>query len=235
MASNDPPANSTRRTPVYVHPASHAGGPSGPTSTVAYGSRLRLRADFPVNLYNPAAQVILRTMQRYGIVLSDGGNIALTAEDDIYTTHKWSELNISSRLFDQAVPSAPLRTQDFSLIDTGPRIVETYDCVRNAEPSASIPNTLTSQIKRTHRNGALLVNLSWLAGGARVDIYRDGVFRTSVDNTNRYAEKLGKNLRPSFVVCNVDTNDCSNAAMAAPHQYIDPPRQRPQQVFQSNK
>ena len=71
-----------------------------PAITIPSGSRLRLRADFPVTLYNPAPQVILRTMQRYGIVLSDGGNIALTAEDDLYNTRKWSELNISLRAFD---------------------------------------------------------------------------------------------------------------------------------------
>ncbi len=116
---------------VYVHPGSHAGGPSGPAGTVAYGSRLRLRADFPVSSYPAAHQVILRTMQRYGIVLADGGNIALTAEGDTYTTHKWAELGIDSRAFDLAVPAAALKVQDFAVLDTGPRIVETYDCIRN--------------------------------------------------------------------------------------------------------
>jgi hypothetical protein len=106
---------------------------------VAYGSRLRLRADFPVNLYNPAAQVILRTMQHYGIVLADGGNIALTAESDLFTTHRWTELGIDSRTFDQQVPGAPVKVTDFAVIDTGPRIVETYDCVRNPDPGGGTP------------------------------------------------------------------------------------------------
>lgn len=121
-------------TRLYVRPASHAGGPSGPEASVPYGSRLRLRADFPVNLYSPAAQVILRTMQRHGIVLADGGNIALTAESDLFTTHTWAELGVNSRIFDQQVPGAPVRIQDFAVLDTGPRIVETYDCVRNPDP-----------------------------------------------------------------------------------------------------
>ncbi len=227
MASNEPPPNSTRRIPVYVHPASHAGGPSGPISTVPYGSRLRLRADFSVNLYNPAAQVILRTMQRYGIVLSDGGNIALTAEDDIYTTHKWSELNISSRVFDQAVPSTPVRVQDFSVLDTGDRIIETYDCVRNAEPALIIPKNLIARISQ-RRYGPKIINLSWQDGTAKVDIYRDGVFRASVNNIGSYSEKPGANIRPSYVVCNFDTNNCSNAVIAMPDRYNDPPRPRPQ-------
>lgn len=227
MASNEPLPNTTRRVPVYVRPASHAGGPSGPTSSIPYGSRLRLRADFPVNLYNPAAQVILRTMQRYGIVLSDGGNIALTAEDDLYTTHKWSELNISSRLFDQAVPGSPVRVQDFSVIDTGDRIIETYDCVRNAEPALILPKNLSARISQ-RRYGPKIINLSWQDGTAKVDIYRDGMFRLSIDNTGSYSEKPGSNQRPSYMVCNFDTNTCSSAVIALPDRYIDPPRPRPQ-------
>lgn len=119
---------------AYVRPASHAGAPSGPENSVPYGSRLRLRADFPVHLYSPGAQVVLRTMQRYGIVLADGGNVALTAESDLFTTHRWSDVGISSRTFDQQVPGTPVRIEDFQVLDTGPRIIETYDCVRNPEP-----------------------------------------------------------------------------------------------------
>ncbi len=228
MASNDPAPNTTRRIPVYVRPASHAGGPSGPITTVPYGSRLRLRADFPVNLYNPAAQVILRTMQRYGIVLSDGGNIALTAEADLYTTHKWVELNINSRVFDQAVPGSPVRVQDFSVIDTGDRIIETYDCVRNAEPSLELPANLLARIMRKNGKGTTYVNLSWDAGSAKVDICRDGVFRATIDNIGAYAEKPGINPKPSYIVCNFNSNHCSNAAVALPDRYIDPPRPQPQ-------
>ena len=116
---------------AYVRPASHAGAPSGPENSVPYGSRLRLRADFPVSSYSPGAQVLLRTMQRYGIVLADGGNIALTAETDLFTEHAWSEVGIDSRTFDQEVPSAAVKIEDFEVLDTGPRIIETYDCVRN--------------------------------------------------------------------------------------------------------
>lgn len=116
---------------LYVHPGTHAGAPSGPTGSVPYGSRLRLRANFPMSGYNNAAQVILRTMQRYGIVLADGGNIALTAESDNYTTHTWTELGIDSRVFDLAVPAQKVFITDFEVLDTGPRIGETYDCVRS--------------------------------------------------------------------------------------------------------
>lgn len=120
---------------AYVRPASHAGAPSGPENSVPYGSRLRLRADFPVSSYSPGAQVVLRTMQRYGIVLADGGTVALTAESDLFTTHTWNEVGIDSRTFDQEVPAAAVKIQDFEVLDTGARIIETYDCVRNPEPA----------------------------------------------------------------------------------------------------
>jgi hypothetical protein len=117
--------------PVYVRPASHAGGPTGPSGTVPYGSRLRLRASFPLTGYNPAARVVLNTMKRYGIVLSDGGTVALTAESDLYTTTRWADLGIDSRVFDQTPGATPLAAADFEVIDTGACIVETYDCVRS--------------------------------------------------------------------------------------------------------
>ncbi|TDR46492.1 hypothetical protein DFR29_10323 [Tahibacter aquaticus] len=123
---------------LYVRPATHAGGPSGPAGSVPYGSRLRLRADFPMTGYSAAAQVILRTMQRYGIVLADGGNIALTAESDRYTTHSWAELGIGSRVFDQTPNAQDVLASDFQIIDTGPRIAETYQCARTAVSADTI-------------------------------------------------------------------------------------------------
>ena len=115
---------------LYVRPGTHAGAPSGPSASVPYGSRLRLAADFPLTGYNPAAQVLLRTMKRYGIVLADGGTVALTAESDRYTTAKWADLGISARVFDQTAGARKLFVSDFQVLDTGARIAETYDCVR---------------------------------------------------------------------------------------------------------
>ncbi len=119
---------------LYVRPASHAGGPSGPVGTVPYGARLRLRADFPLTGYPPAARVILNTLKRYGMVLADGGSIALTAESDLYTTTTWDELGINSRIFDLTAGAAKVEVTDFEVLDTGPRIGETYECERTTIP-----------------------------------------------------------------------------------------------------
>jgi serine/threonine-protein kinase len=93
--------------------------------------RLRLRSDFPLSGYNVAARVLLNTFKRYGIVLADGGNVALTAESDLYTTAQWTdpEIDIDSRVFDQTPGAADVTISDFEVIDTGPRIPETYECV----------------------------------------------------------------------------------------------------------
>ncbi|WP_146151900.1 hypothetical protein [Ahniella affigens] len=119
---------------LYVRPASHAGAPAGPVGSVPYGSRLRLRADFPLTNYSPGAQVILRTLKKYGMVLADGGNIALTAESDRYTTNSWASVGINSRTFDQTSGATKVQITDFQVLDTGPRIAETYNCVPTVLP-----------------------------------------------------------------------------------------------------
>lgn len=120
---------------TYVHPASHAGAPNGSAAKIPYGSRLRLKAGFDVNAFstNVAARVVLRTMQRYGIVLADGGNIALTAEDDMFTTHKWLEFGFDedNTYLEQMLIGVQL--SDFEVVETGARIALTYDCVRTPD------------------------------------------------------------------------------------------------------
>lgn len=123
---------------LYVRPASHAGSPSGPSASLPYGSRLRLRADFPLGGYGPAARVILNTLKRYGMFLADGGNIALTAESDRYTANSWASTGIDSRVFDQTAGASAVAIGDFQVLDTGSRIAETFACVRTVLPSGSL-------------------------------------------------------------------------------------------------
>jgi hypothetical protein len=118
--------NSRMRAGVYVHPASHAGGPSGGSNLPPYGVRFRLRADYPLEtLPSEGARVVARAMQKYGMFLSDGGNIALTAASDTYTTHTWNEVGIDSHSM------YGIKVTDFDVVDLGPTIPLTYDCVRN--------------------------------------------------------------------------------------------------------
>ena len=118
--------NSRIRSGEYVHPATH-GTPatSGPPEAPPYGTRLRLRGDYPVDsLPNPAARVVARAMQRYGMFLADGGQITLTAQSDRFTTSKWPGLLDTRDL-------ASLRPADFEMVEAGERIPLTLDCIRN--------------------------------------------------------------------------------------------------------
>jgi serine/threonine-protein kinase len=117
--------NQRMRAKVYVHPATHAGGPSGPSSAPPYGAHFRLKASFDVSQLSPTAQVVARAMQKYGMFLSDGGNIALTAQSDEDTITKYAELGFGSHDLEA------LKVTDFEVLDYGKPIPLTYDCDRN--------------------------------------------------------------------------------------------------------
>lgn len=116
----------------YVHPASHGTLATSDTdaNAVPYGSRLRLKATFDVDGFsqgNEAKRAILHTLQKYGMFLSDGGGVPLTAESDALTTHKWPELGITAQSLYGIHPT------DFEVVEAGDPIAVTYDCVRTPE------------------------------------------------------------------------------------------------------
>ena len=112
--------------PNYVRPATHGTrSASGDSSAPNYGVQLRLRTDYPLDsLPSDGARVVARAMQTYGMYHADGGNIALTAASDKYTTAKWDGLLGVHDL-------EALSVEDFDVIDHGPAIPLTLDCVRN--------------------------------------------------------------------------------------------------------
>jgi hypothetical protein len=118
--------NARIRKGEYVRPATHGTrATSGPPDAPPYGARLRLRAGYDLDrLPNPGARVVARAMQKHGILLADGGNIALTARSDRSTKAKWAGL-LGPRDLDT------LRPADFEMVDGGERIPLTNDCVRN--------------------------------------------------------------------------------------------------------
>jgi hypothetical protein len=59
---------------AYVWPARHYASEITDTSYPPMGQRFRLRDDFPLEEYAPQVQVILRAMQRYGLILADNGS-----------------------------------------------------------------------------------------------------------------------------------------------------------------
>ncbi|HEY4243944.1 MAG TPA: hypothetical protein VGM88_29220 [Kofleriaceae bacterium] len=108
----------------YTAPATHGTMTSGGSDAPAYGVHLRLRADYPVDtLPSEGAKVVARALQKYGMYHADGGNIALTGASDKFTTAKWDGLLDTHDLRD-------LQVSDFDVIDEGPMMPVTNDCVR---------------------------------------------------------------------------------------------------------
>ena len=116
--------NASIRQGEYVHPATHGtSAAKGPSDAPPYGTRLRLRKDFPIDTLSPGARVVARAMQRYGMFLADGGNVALTAQSDRFTTAKWDQLLGARDL-------AMIQPMDFQMVDGGARIPYDGNCAR---------------------------------------------------------------------------------------------------------
>jgi serine/threonine-protein kinase len=117
--------NARMREKVFVHPATHAGAPSGPSSAPPMGAHFRLKASYDLSQLKPAARIVARAMQKYGLFLSDGGNVTLTAQSDADTVTKYADVEFGVH------DLQALKVTDFEVVDGGPAIPLTDDCVRN--------------------------------------------------------------------------------------------------------
>jgi hypothetical protein len=102
----------------YVWPASHGTRDTTGIGTLAYGARIRLRADVALAGLTPGARVVAVAMQRYGGFVADQGTIALTAAAGDWTG-----------VLDPGDLEA-LAPGDFELVAAPPAVALTLDCVR---------------------------------------------------------------------------------------------------------
>lgn len=60
----------------YVEPATHFAVPGGcnPNDGPPMGTRVRLKADYDISDASPSAQVVLKGMKKYGMILADNGS-----------------------------------------------------------------------------------------------------------------------------------------------------------------
>ena len=108
--------NQFMRAGIYVHPATHSTGPtSGGATAPPYGARLRLKASKDVSSLNAAARVVANALKKYGMILSDGGNITFTAIADDNTAAKWSQVGLGAQ------DMKSLQWTDFEMVDGGQR------------------------------------------------------------------------------------------------------------------
>jgi len=111
--------NAHIRADVYVHPATHIGGPTGGADQLPYGARLRLRGDYDMSkLGSPEAKMVALALQRYGMFLTDGGNLFISATVDVADVMSTSALR-------------GLKATDFEMVDGGTRYRwRDYQCQR---------------------------------------------------------------------------------------------------------
>jgi serine/threonine-protein kinase len=116
--------NDMIRNKKYVAPATHGTNTTGPATSFPYGARLRLRPDYPVDTLSPAAQVVAKAMQKYGMLQADGGQIALMAQSDVLSDVKWADLGFNSASL------TALKATDFEVLQFGPLMDVTFNCQR---------------------------------------------------------------------------------------------------------
>src|SRR4029079_3635468 len=96
----------------YLAPATHSTGVyGGGAHSPPMGMRMRLKASFDINsLPSKGAKVVATALKKYGMLLADAGQDALTAESDQLESTKWSGLLGGNDLSSIAV-------SDFEVVD----------------------------------------------------------------------------------------------------------------------
>ncbi len=119
--------NTRIRRKIYVAPATHStGATTGGSNLPPYGVRFRLKPTFNLTVLTPSARVIAKAMQKYGMLLADGGTVALTGQNDKFTKAKWSQLGITS------MSLVAIKPTDFEVVDFGRPQTWTGNCVRSS-------------------------------------------------------------------------------------------------------
>jgi hypothetical protein len=76
---------------AYVAPATHFAAKSNDPNLPRMGERLRLKADFDVSHFSPAAQAVLKGLKKYGMFVADNGQdwaISVAPDDRIPILHE---------------------------------------------------------------------------------------------------------------------------------------------------
>jgi serine/threonine-protein kinase len=132
---------------LFVFPATHSTGPTSlQMPALPYGAWLRLKwTEAYIDSWvqaNKSGNVhisrVLRALRKHGMILSDGGYIALTWASDKNRAVKWADLGIDAL---SLVGSPPILPTDFDWI-----------VPPGVDPAAFQPVTLTYDCKRVPLN-----------------------------------------------------------------------------------
>jgi hypothetical protein len=96
----------TRR--AYVYPATHFASSKTSENLPRMGERFRLRRDFDVSGFSPAAQAVLKGLKKYGMFVADnGGDWRLSVAPDRRITGLEELRRVKGRDFEVIVPTGP--------------------------------------------------------------------------------------------------------------------------------
>ena len=97
----------------YLWPARHQAGAASNPALPPMGARFRLKSSFSISRYSPQAQVVLRAMEHYGMVLADNGsNWFFQGTQDAWPDSLLSEL--------KTIPSSAFEAVDESSLMIDP-------------------------------------------------------------------------------------------------------------------
>ena len=117
--------NDMLRAKVYVPPATHGTNTTGPTTSLPYGARMRLKTPYAgMSQLSPAAQIVARALQKYGMFHADGGNVPLMGQNDVLGKVKYADVGFDTHAL------MALKATDFEVIEYATPVPVTFNCMR---------------------------------------------------------------------------------------------------------
>ncbi len=83
---------------------------------VPYGARFRLKTSFDVSHFSPGAQVLLKQLQQYGIILGDGGYNWQIGTEDTYRPDAYAAWPVAGSIF-REIYLAGIAPSNFEAVD----------------------------------------------------------------------------------------------------------------------
>ena len=173
----------------YIWPARHVAQSGSCAAPVPFGARFRLKADYDISGFSAQAQIILRAMKTYGIVLADNGSpwYVSGAPSESWDNDMLHELDVVTGNNFEAVDTAGL------MVSEGPLSRDTTGVFRPSNGLLYLKNQNTTGFADVAINygtaGDYPVAGDWDGNGtATIGIYRNGVFYLRNSNTVGFAD-----------------------------------------------
>lgn len=135
--------------PAFTPPASHWAATTTNSLAAPMGMRLRLKSSFDISGFSTTNQVILKTLQQYGMIMADNGsNMFISGAPD----SRWDNDDLHNL--------TTLTASDFEVIDLNPVYTQTN------LPQGSVPVISAFTANQSTVSEGTQVTLSWNATGA---------------------------------------------------------------------